>query len=118
MQRIRPLLDIHRLTTMKGLANLRKERTGTQVGGTEEIMVLGLDDLTSQRNGTRLPLYFSWSQPDRPLPRREVRVPARGHRTRLGVEPPPWLRTGQAGEPFPDSAARPAALGGARTERS
>jgi hypothetical protein len=47
-----------------------------------------------------LPLILRWQGPDRPLPVRPVRLPHRARPRAVGLEAPPWLDTGPAGEPF------------------
>jgi hypothetical protein len=47
-----------------------------------------------------LPLVLHWRHPDNPLPVRAVRVPPRSRPPVLGLEAPPWLNTGPAGQPF------------------
>jgi hypothetical protein len=47
-----------------------------------------------------LPPVLAWHDPDRPLPVRAVRVPPRSREPELGLEAPPWLNTGPAGQPF------------------
>jgi hypothetical protein len=44
------------------------------------------------------PLVLCWNGADRPLPLRTIAGPRRARAT--GLEAPPWLRTGAAGEPF------------------
>ncbi len=46
-----------------------------------------------------LPLELRWGG-GRPLPLRPVRVPARSRRRTLGLEAPPWLKTGRDDRPF------------------
>src|SRR4051794_33791609 len=48
----------------------------------------------------RPPLVLCWGGPDRPLPVQEVRSVGRAAPAVFGGEPPPWLSTGPAGEPF------------------
>jgi hypothetical protein len=47
-----------------------------------------------------LPLVHRWQAPDRPLPVRAVRLPPGAPPRPLGLEAPPWLTTGPAGQPF------------------
>ena len=47
-----------------------------------------------------LPPILCWQQPDRPLPRRVVRLPAQSRGRTLGLEAPPWLVTGDPSQPF------------------
>ena len=46
-----------------------------------------------------LPLEMHWDA-DCPLPVRPVRVPAKSRRRSLGLEAPPWFKTGIPGESF------------------
>lgn len=45
------------------------------------------------------PLVLQWNEAIDPLPRRPIRCPPRPSRFPV-LEPPPWLDTGSAGEPF------------------
>jgi predicted metallopeptidase len=51
-------------------------------------------------NTTALPLTLRWHHPDNPLPQRTVRLPRRARPRAVGLEAPPWLATGPAGQPF------------------
>src|SRR5438034_838614 len=48
----------------------------------------------------RQPLVLRWGHPGGPLPVQEVRRIGRPVPAVIGTEPPPWLPTGRAGEPF------------------
>jgi hypothetical protein len=54
---------------------------------------------TTLNRPTALPLVFSWSAPDRPLPLRRVRAP-RGRKRTGELEAPYWLSTGPRDQPF------------------
>jgi hypothetical protein len=47
-----------------------------------------------------LPPILRWQDPEQPLPVRAVRLPPRARARGVGLEAPPWLATGPAGEPF------------------
>ncbi len=49
---------------------------------------------------TPLPTTLRWQEPDNPLPVRAVQLPAQGRPPALGLEAPPWYRTGPADRPF------------------
>lgn len=49
---------------------------------------------------TRPPYLYTWRQPERPLPRREVRPVGKPRPLPFGSEPPPWLDTGPTDQPF------------------
>ena len=55
---------------------------------------------TVRRIDSPLPLVLRWDEPGQPLPVRAVRVPPRSRPRAAGLEAPPWLKTGPAGEPF------------------
>ena len=47
-----------------------------------------------------LPTILRWQEPHNPLPVRAVRLPARARPRTLGLESPPWLKTGLADRSF------------------
>src|SRR5262249_47357186 len=54
---------------------------------------------TQRTEKTALPTVLCWD-PARPLPARPVRLPPRARPRGVGLEAPPWLRTGPAEKPF------------------
>jgi len=61
----------------------------------------GLDDPATLETDCGLPLSYSWNRDGAALPRCKVRVPKHHSRHHpLGLEAPPWFRTGLHAEPF------------------
>ncbi len=56
--------------------------------------------LTRRHSRASLPLTLCWDDKSSPLPRRSVRLPRGGKQRSAGMEAPPWLITGERGQPF------------------
>jgi hypothetical protein len=66
-------------------------------GGDRVTTARGLDDEVPR--GQR-PFILRWGGAENPLPVRAVRAPYKSRLRNVGLEAPPWLATGPAGEPF------------------
>jgi predicted metallopeptidase len=56
--------------------------------------------MLERSGGSVLPLVLRWQHPDRPLPIRAVRLPARSRHHPIGLEAPPWWTSGPLDQPF------------------
>ncbi|HYV34863.1 MAG TPA: putative metallopeptidase, partial [Gemmataceae bacterium] len=56
--------------------------------------------LENQQRIAPQPLVYRWGEPEAPLPMGVIRPRKSGASPALGLESPPWLHTGEPGQPF------------------